>query len=257
MQREFAEKKYPMADKKQKVRSKEQSQPRIHFKLRNMAVGLELIAIFYALVSLGAMLLKYLGVDEEAFGWINIVNIDMELTLPTTYSVMLLFITALILALISCLKFREKDNYRWHWLFLSVGFLVMTLDEGSSIHELVTMPMRSWLGDGLPGFLLFAWIVPALLVVLVLAFIYLRFFLALPRRTRKWLLISAGIYLLGALGMEMVGGQYADIYGIKNLTYNILVTIEETLEMTGIILGINTFLDYLEEQYSGLKLTFK
>ena len=245
-----------MADKKQTVRSKEQSQSRIHFKPRNIAVGLELIAIFYALVSLGAMLLKYLGIDEEAFGWINIVNIDMELTLPTIYSVMLLFFTALILAVISYLKFREKESYRWHWLFMSLGFLVMTFDEGSSIHELVTVPLRNLLGDGLPGFLLFAWIIPALLIVLVLAVIYLRFFLALPRRTRKWLLISAGIYLLGALGMEMVGGQYADIYGIKNLTYNILVTIEETLEMTGIVFGIYTFLDYLKEKYPRLKFTF-
>ena len=245
-----------MVDKKQVIHSERSAQAPIRFKPKNIAVGMELVAIFYSLVSLGAMLLKYLGIDEEAFGWINIVNLDMELTLPTIYSVMLLFLTALILAFISRQKFIEKETYRWHWLFLSAGFLVMTFDEGSSIHELVTMPLRSLLGDGLPGFLLFAWIIPALLIVLVLAFVYLRFFLALPRQTRKLLLISSGLYLAGAIGMEMVGGQYADIHGIKNLTYNILVTIEETLEMTGIVCGIYTFLDYLKGQYPHLKFTF-
>ena len=58
------------------------------------------------------------------------------------------------------------------------------------------------------------------------------------------------------MGFEMIGGQYASLYGIKNLTYNIIVTIEEWLEMTGLTFCIYTFLDYAEKQYQSIQLDF-
>ena len=133
----------------------------------------------------------------------------------------------------------------------------MAFDEGSSIHELLIMPIRGLIGENLPGFLLFTWIIPGIVIILVVAFFYLRFILSLPKQTKVMILISGFIYLGGLIGMEMLGGNYANLKGIHNLPYNIFVTIEESLEMTGLVLFIYALLDYLEKNYSQFYLKFK
>ena len=173
-------------------------------------------------------------------------DVDRELTIPTIFSVVLLFSTALVLYAIAVLKKKRKDKFTWSWYVLALGFLYMAFDEGSSIHELTTMPIRRALGEKLPGFLSFAWLIPGISVILIVAIIYLRFYFSLPKRTKKLMLLSAIVYLGGLVGIEMIGGNYASIYGIKNLTYNLIVTIEESLEMAGMVLFIYTLLDYIQ-----------
>ena len=175
-----------------------------------------------------------------------LVDVDRELTIPTIFSVVLLFSTALVLYAIAVLKKKRKDKFTWSWYVLALGFLYMAFDEGSSIHELTTMPIRRALGEKLPGFLSFAWLIPGISVILIVAIIYLRFYFSLPKRTKKLMLLSAIVYLGGLVGIEMIGGNYASIYGIKNLTYNLIVTIEESLEMAGMVLFIYTLLDYIQ-----------
>ena len=53
--------------------------------------------------------------------------------------------------------------------------------------------------------------------------------------------------------MEMVGAIYAGLYGTKNLTYNIFVTIEEYMEMTGLVFILYTLLDYIESTWGVLR----
>lgn len=219
-------------------------------------MGLETFAVLLALASLATQFLRYSGISEDAFGWITILDVDMELTLPSIYTVLLLFAITLLLGLISILKWKESDKFRWHWAALMAVFLYMAFDEGSSIHELVVMPIRGLVGDYLPGFLLFNWVIVAMIIILLAAILYLKFFFALPVKTKKWAVLSAVTYVSGLVVMEMIGGQYADLYGIKNLTYNILVTIEESLEMSGLVLGIYTFLDYLENNYRNVHIHF-
>jgi hypothetical protein len=190
--------------------------------------------------------LRFCTVYDKAFGLIPLVDVDRELTIPTIFSVVLLFSTSLVLYAIAVLKKKRKDKFTWSWYVLASGFLFMAFDEGSSIHELTTMPIRRALGEKLPGFLSFAWLVPGIAVILIVAIIYLRFYFSLPKRTKKLILLSAIIYLGGLIGIEMIGGNYASIYGIKNLTYNLIVTIEESLEMAGMVLFIYTLLDYIQ-----------
>jgi hypothetical protein len=49
------------------------------------------------------------------------------------------------------------------------------------------------------------------------------------------------------MGMEMISGNYLDFYQKKDLGYEILITIEESLEMFGIVIMINTLLSYLKQ----------
>ncbi len=86
---------------------------------------------------------------------------------------------------------------------------------------------------------------------------YLKFLFALPGATRRWLVLAVLIYLGGALGMEALGGTYSGLHGIKNLPYNVYVTIEEFMEMSGLILVFYTLLDYVNKHYTGLLVRLK
>ena len=55
-------------------------------------------------------------------------------------------------------------------------------------------------------------------------------------------MLSAGIYILGALGLEIIGGYWEFFQGEKDFIHAVLASIEELLEMFGIILFINTLL---------------
>ena len=84
--------------------------------------------------------------------------------------------------------------------------------------------------------------------VLILGLLFLKFLLRLPPLTR-WSFLGAGaVYLGGAIGIEMIGGRYAESHGDENLTYQLLTHLEESMEMAGMIVFIHALLRYLAEQ---------
>jgi hypothetical protein len=56
--------------------------------------------------------------------------------------------------------------------------------------------------------------------------------------------IAGSIFLAGALGMEVVAGRYAFLHSTKEFNYALLVALEETLEMVGIIVFNYSLLKY-------------
>ncbi len=79
-------------------------------------------------------------------------------------------------------------------------------------------------------------------ILAVLAVIYFKFWWRLPSRTRTLFLVSAAIYVGGAIGVEMLGGWYFAQYFI-DYTYSMLVLVEETMEIIGSSLFIYTLCD--------------
>lgn len=216
---------------------------------RTTAIILGAIALILVLISLTGQILKYLTVYDRAFGLIPLVDVDRELTIPTVFSVILLFFISLLLAVITVIKKKQNEPFVRSWAILAGGFLYMSFDEGSSIHELAIAPIKKALGDSNPSFFLFAWVIPGIVIVFIFTISYIKFFFKLPKNIRLMFLISAVLYLGGSLGFEMISGHYASIYGIKNLEYNLIVTVEESLEMAGIIVFIYTLLKYIEENF--------
>ena len=47
------------------------------------------------------------------------------------------------------------------------------------------------------------------------------------------------------IATELVAGWYVELYGKNNLTYSFLAMLEESLEMTGVIVFVYTLLDYM------------
>jgi len=169
--------------------------------------------------------------------------LDEENNIPTFFSSGILLLSACLLTVIAVLKKRERDSFAGHWIALAIIFILLAMDEASSTHELLTAPIRNLLHTS--GLLYFAWVVPGLAFVLAIATIYWRFLTHLPTITRRLFVVAAIVYISGVIGTELVAGWYVELYGKNNLTYSFLAMLEETLEMTGVIVFVYALLDYM------------
>lgn len=201
------------------------------------------IAVFLILASTAGQLARFLGGYDYLYGLVRMFFLDEENNIPTFFSSGILLLSACLLAVIAVLKKRERDSFAGHWTALAIIFMLLSVDEASSTHELLTAPLRNLLQTS--GFLYFAWVIPGLAFVLVIATIYWRFLLHLPTRTRRLFVVAAIVYISGVIGTELAAGWYVELYGKNNLIYSFLAMLEETLEMTGVIVFVYALLDYM------------
>jgi hypothetical protein len=87
--------------------------------------------------------------------------LDEEINIPTFFSSCLLLFAALLLFVISLLEKYHSPNRLIYWQILAVIFLLMAIDEFTSLHEKIISPLRRYLGGGRLGIFYFAWIIPA------------------------------------------------------------------------------------------------
>jgi hypothetical protein len=174
----------------------------------------------------------------------RIFNVNTENSIPTWYSSILLFVASGLLALIATAKKQVRDRYTRHWQFLALLFLLLSLDEAASLHEAFDRALH--VGFDSSGLLYYAWVIPGMIFVGLVGLAYFKFLKALPAATR-WLFILAGmLYVGGAIGVEILGGSHAEVYGRYTLTYSLFTAVEEALEMSGIVLFIYALLTYFQ-----------
>jgi hypothetical protein len=219
------------------------------------------VGFLLALASIAGDLISYLIFGEISDHWfLRQIRVDGELNIPTYFSVLLLLFAAQLLAVISVLKINQKAPQVSHWAILSLGFLFMAADEAFFLHDKLNwliFPLRDLVGNGNLGVFYFAWIIPGIILVFVLGMFFLRFLLRLPAITRLTFLTASILYVVGALGFEMIGARHAELFGIKNLTYRILSTVEESLEMAGVIIFIWALMVYLADNFREIRLRFE
>lgn len=67
---------------------------------------------------------------------------------------------------------------------------------------------------------------------------------------------AATLYLGGAIGTELIGGRHVELHGLGNWTYRIIATIEETLEVAGIVVFIRAVLKYCADNHDEVRFRF-
>jgi hypothetical protein len=171
----------------------------------------------------------------RALPWLllQLFDVDEENNLPTWYSEILLLIAWVFLWL--CARKKHADGDRWarHWRGLTVGFLLMAVDEIASVHETINSVIEM------------SWAVPAGIGLLAIGLVYIPFLLHLPRPTALGFMLAGVIYVTGAVGMEIVGNTMAGKGLRDTLAYRMSTAVEEGLEMLGLILFINVLLHYM------------
>lgn len=185
-----------------------------------------------------------LAVSGDQLDKIWRLDVDVELSFYTWFSALLLGFAALILGLIALEKIALKDPLRFHWAVLAVIFLFLSADEAVSLHEWLSGQLTKRLGTA--GYLYFAWIIPAFVLCVAGLALYIPFIAAFPPRLRFLLVLSALLFLSGAMGMEVFAGSLvsASKTNLFAPEYRIIATLEEALEGAGIILFLYTLLTY-------------
>lgn len=218
---------------------------------------LAVLAGVVLLVSLGSEL-GSMWSDSKVFSkLVKAFSVDKELNIPAFFSTMLLLLSSVLLACIAFLSYEGRLSSLRHWGVLALGFFWMAFDEIASVHERLIEPMRVLLGGENLGVLYYAWVVPGIVIVLLCAAWFFRFWLGLPLKTRFQFFVAGALFLGGSIGMEMINGDYAEVYGKNMPTYIVLSTIEEMLEMAGVIVFIKALLDYIGNRFQTVEVRFK
>jgi hypothetical protein len=193
---------------------------------------------------------------------VKVFYVELENNAPSYFSMLILLIASIFLAVIAILKKNQKDSYVTQWTILSLGFLYLSFDEVCAIHEKIIFPMRALLGGKHLGLLYFGWVAPAIILVFLLLLYFLKFLRGLPKKTMFLFLLAGVIYVSGAVGFEMLDGYWTESQSIgnadgkDNLVYIILTTAEETFEMAGVILFIWALLSYITDSFKEVRFQF-
>jgi hypothetical protein len=167
------------------------------------------------------------------------------LNLPAFYSSFILGLAGYILCIIALKKFRQSANFSFQWFCLSIIFFYLAIDELLALHEgLGGMAIR-FLGE--ENLIFQDWAYAGIVLVVLFILLFWSFFNHLPSGHKLRFFTSAALYIGGALGVEIIGSIYVMRNGIQDIPYFLFTTVEETLEMVGVIYFINTLMIYLEE----------
>lgn len=178
-------------------------------------------------------------------------DFNYEHNIPTFFASLLFLFNGFLLVVISSIADSKSKKY-WFIMALVFGFLAM--DEMLIIHEHLDVPFRKLLSSS--GVFYFAWIIPYSIIILFLAIYFYKFLRKLPLSTQKMFMISLVIFLLGAIGIELLEGNQIEKEGMYNLTYFVFYTIEETLEMIGLSIFSYALLNYILGKYETIQFTF-
>lgn len=219
-----------------------------------------LTVLALTLAGLGARFIRYVWGDEGLLlHLLRLFDVGAEASIATWYSSFALLLSSALLAVIAALNRRRGDRYTAHWIVLSVIFLLLSMDEVVHMHEVAGgEEVRSFVHDltGLTpgGFTYFFWVVPGAAFALVVLITYLRFLIDLPGATRRLFLVAGALFVLGALGMEMLSARVVSVYGTENwdsvggipkIIVGVQTSIEELFEMMGIVIFIHALVAHV------------
>jgi len=212
------------------------------------------VVFFLSIAGFAAMLIKYILAPDQFMGdqfFTRLFCLDQESNIPTWFASSTLLLCSLLLGAIATRAGQAGESFRHHWAVLSVIFLYLSIDEAATLHEALIFLTRSALRAG--GFLYHTWVIPGAVLILLFLLVYWKFILSLPSSTRGLFLLAGAIYVGGGLGAEFFAGWYFDFYG-TDLTYAIIRTLEEVLEMVGIVIFVYALVSYMSSGTGELRI---
>lgn len=191
---------------------------------------------------------------EGLIDYVRFLDFDIERNLPTFYSVVAIEIAAFLLFVIYLCQKQKDGEYLWAWLVLSILFAFLGLDEATKIHEnagdIISATFEA------TGIFYFPWVVPYSVALIFLSVICLPWLFSLPLHIRIRFILSAIVFLSGALGLEMLSAVYAEQTSLDSYEYIRTYTIEETLEMLGIVIFVHALIRYLLDTVNEITVKF-
>jgi len=187
-------------------------------------------------------------------GLTHLFLLEDEGNLPTLFSTAALALLAAVCLL--CAK-NAPNGERVFWKVLAVAFSFLAVDEAVSFHEYFSVAVQKSLNAS--GAFGRAWVIPYGIAAALFAALMLPKLLRLPPRTRNGLVIGGSLYVVGAIGFEMLESfmvaRVVTPTTALSLFYAFCVFCEEILEMLGVALALRTCLLHLMGRARFLNLT--
>lgn len=221
--------------------------------IKNLVYVVIFILFFFAL---GQFAKFYMGFDH-LLGFVPMFNLYSEANIPTWFSSIILLVASGLLLIITMAKRYQHDRYFLYWAGLSAAFLFLSVDESAKLHEAVGRVFQHIVGEFLMSGHWSMWVVPFGVFALIFAVGYLRFLFGLEPYFRNLFIISGAIYVFGALGMEVIEILYIRDPAFSSKIFMLMVTIEETMEIGGVILFIYTLLRYIQTHIGKISFELK
>lgn len=201
------------------------------------------------LAHLGVLAAVYgLGI-EDGWGVVTLFHLDREQNIPSLFSGLALGLASLIVLMSAKTKTGDALEVRARWL-LSAALLFLALDEWVSIHERLDAFMKT-LGD-FSGALSHAWVLPYGIGLVACLVVLLPWGLRQSRAVQFSFAAAVAVYAAGALGCEVlhacyIAGDLPQSVPVTPLGGDLIATLEEMLELTGLLLLIGASFRLLAE----------
>src|SRR5215212_2862513 len=211
---------------------------------------------------------------------LRIFDVGEERSIPTWFESIQFLLCSILLAVITAAKKRRNDRYILHWSVLSIILMLLSLDEVASIHEAIGQQserlLHSATGFTPGGAISFFWVVPGAIFVIIVLLAYLRFLAHLPRSTRRSFLLAGALFVLGALGLEMLSAQIssssegiANFFGMElglsrhsgsalpKIMIGLQTSVEEMFEMLGLTAFVYALLAYIRSYVEDINVRIR
>ena len=213
-------------------------------------IPLSFIAIL--LISIGSVLYLFMRgneySDKPIFHLHRLFSPDSEANLTTWYSSALWLIFGLSGFLIAFLsrtsQESEQHNLKWGAIFLGCVGIYASIDETGQLHETLSYVGGILLPDLVVDVSL-KWVLPGLLLALIVGFILLHFVMRLPKNIKIGVFIGATVFLIGALGIELLSLLWIYKFGM-DAYYHLFVAFEELFEKMGLIIALSSLLSFVQ-----------
>lgn len=218
----------------------------VSLRKKSIVKTLWLGIIVLLLAHLAVHVVEFTTGHDFLFGLTPFLDFYGEANLPTWYSTLLLVASSILLLAVFSTRQNKSDKY--YWLVLAFVFVYLSLDEFAQLHELFgsyisKTSMQSLLPDESSS----AWIFWGGAMSLIVAVSFFRFWWRLSKPVRRTFLIAAVIYVGGALGLEIIEVYHASRAG-EDFWFFAMVTVEETMEMLGVVIFISGLFEQLLQE---------
>lgn len=224
----------------------------ITFSAKRLAYTFTGIATAFVLIHVVLQIVRFATGNHSLMGLLALFSLGADNNLPEYYSALAILCCGGMLAMIGLAGHGESRIRGSYWLGLSLVFACLSVDELVQLHERVDRTLKPVFAD--VAVLFYAWVVPYAAALVVFVAIYVRFLMLLPRRTARLFVGAGTLYVGGALGLEMVGGWLAATQGTLTVAYVVAQSVEEILEMAGIVVFLYAVARYAEQRFGAIEL---
>lgn len=212
---------------------------KINVNLFSFTVVQFAIVTLLVVLGLSSYLFSHITGISSLLGFLRLLDVGEEQSIPTYFSSLNLFLSSILLFIIY--RHEKLNSYEGfkYWLFLSVLFLFLSVDESASIHENFgnVHAFLSRKGIASPILGKHTWIPFGVLFILVVGICIYPLFKRLPKPTLFLFVASGIIFVVGAVGLEFVGLlmlKTGFIDSRDHIYYLIRRIFEEGFEMYGV-----------------------